>query len=79
MRAAHNPRCTAAGEAEVVGNCAPAAFIGGRGYTDYTPDSPGFSSVERFVSIGGAVAGYLDYETLVAKGSDTPSDYQPAP
>ncbi|UEP25808.1 class I adenylate-forming enzyme family protein [Burkholderia ambifaria] len=79
VKAALNPRFTAAEAADVVGNCAPVAFIGGRGYTDYTPDSPGFASVERFVSIGGAAAGYLDYETLLAKGGDTPPDYQPTP
>lgn len=78
VKAALNPRFTAAEAADVVGNCTPVAFIGGRGYTDYTPDSPGFGSIERFVSLDGAVSGYLDYETLLAKGSDTPPDYVPA-
>ena len=45
VKAALNPRFTAAEAADVVGNCTPVAFIGGRGYTDYTPDSPGFGSI----------------------------------
>ncbi|WGS47862.1 AMP-binding protein (plasmid) [Burkholderia sp. JSH-S8] len=78
VKAALNPRFTAAEAADVVGNCTPVAFIGGRGYTHYTPDSPGFRSVERFVSLDAAADGYLDYETLLAQASAATPDYAPA-
>ncbi|WDD93492.1 AMP-binding protein [Burkholderia sp. FERM BP-3421] len=79
VKAALNPRFTAAEAADVVGNCTPVAFIGGRGYTHYTPDSPGFVTVERFVSLDGRTDGYLDYEALIAQGSDAVPDYAPTP
>ncbi|MBN3791763.1 AMP-binding protein [Burkholderia sp. Ac-20353] len=79
VKAALNPRFTAAEASDVVGNCTPVAFIGGRGYTHYTPDTPGFASVERFIALDAEANGYRDYETLLAQASAAAPDYTPAP
>jgi len=69
VKAALNPRFTAAEAADVVENCAPRVMIAGSGYTSYSFTSGGFSSVERFISIGTPSGGYADYEALIASAS----------
>lgn len=69
VKAALNPRFTAAEAADVVENCEPRVMIAGAGYTGYSYASEGFNSVERFVSIGAPCDGYSDYETLIAQAS----------
>lgn len=69
VKAALNPRFTMAEAADVIENCAPRALLAGSGFTAYSPDSPGFVSIERFIAIGDAQPGYLDYEALIAQGS----------
>lgn len=78
VKAALNPRFTAAEATDVVGSCTPVAFISGCGYTHYSSDSPGFASVERFITFDEATVGYLDYETLIEQGSNTMPAYVPA-
>ncbi|AOY94366.1 AMP-dependent synthetase [Cupriavidus sp. USMAA2-4] len=68
VKAALNPRFTAAEASDVVENCTPRAFIGGDGYTGYARTTPGFAAVEAFVALGGPAAGYLGYEDLLARG-----------
>ena len=73
VKAALNPRFTPLEAADVVENCAPRALIAGTGYTAYDRASPGFGSVETFVSVGLPAYGYVEYEALIAgAGSHTP-------
>ncbi|MBB5409978.1 acyl-CoA synthetase (AMP-forming)/AMP-acid ligase II [Paraburkholderia sp. HC6.4b] len=69
VKAALNPRFTAHEAADVVENCAPRVMIAGAGYTTYDRSSPGFRSVETFISLGEAANGYADYETLISRAS----------
>ncbi|KVT37222.1 AMP-binding protein [Burkholderia multivorans] len=73
VKAALNPRFTAAEASDVAANCTPRAFVAGRGYTSHTRATAGFDSVETFIAIGGA-PGYVDYETLLAQASTLPVD-----
>lgn len=69
VKAALNPRFTALEAADVVGNCTPRVLIAGAGYTAYDRESPGFASVETFVSLGVTTPGYVDYEGLISGAS----------
>ncbi|KAA6129651.1 AMP-binding protein [Cupriavidus cauae] len=77
VKAALNPRFTAAEATQVVENCGPRVMIAGRGYTGYSPQTPGFGSVETFIAIGEAAQGYLDYEDVVSRGGTEAPDYAP--
>ncbi len=77
VKAALNPRFTAAEATQVVENCGPRVMIAGRGYTGYSPQTPGFGSVETFIAIGEAAPGYLDYEDVVSRGGTEAPDYAP--
>jgi len=66
VKAALNPRFTVQEAADVVENCAPRVMIAGAGYTGYDRSSPGFGSIEIFVSLGASAQGYADYEDLIA-------------
>ncbi|MBB3260108.1 acyl-CoA synthetase (AMP-forming)/AMP-acid ligase II [Paraburkholderia bannensis] len=68
VKAALNPRFTAAEASDVAENCTPRVLIAGHGYTGYTRTTPGFASVEAFIAIGGG-EGYLDYEALLAQAA----------
>jgi len=74
VKAALNPRFTAAEASDVVENCTPRVLIAGRGYTGYTRATPGFASVETFIALGGA-EGYLDYEALLARAASHAPDF----
>ncbi len=69
VKAALNPRFTAHEAADVVENCAPRVMIAGDGFTAYDRASPGFGSVESFISLGTPATGYADYETLISHAS----------
>jgi acyl-CoA synthetase (AMP-forming)/AMP-acid ligase II len=69
VKAALNPRFTVLEAADVVENCTPRVMIAGTGYTAYDRASPGFASVETFVSLGLPVPGYVGYEGLIAGAS----------
>ncbi|AKJ68424.1 AMP-dependent synthetase [Pandoraea thiooxydans] len=71
VKAALNPRFTAAEATDVVSNCRPRVIIAGEGFTNYSPRTQGFDSIENFVSIGPAAEGYSGYETLLARASAT--------
>ncbi|MGY8526217.1 AMP-binding protein [Paracidovorax citrulli] len=77
VKAALNPRFTAAEASQVMEDCAPRVMIAGEGFTGYSRETPGFGSVEVFVSLGGSAPGYLPYEALLTKASTTPIDYRP--
>lgn len=77
VKAALNPRFTAAEATQVVENCGPRVMIAGRGYTGYNPQTAGFGSVETFIAIGEAAPGYLDYEDVVSRGDTQAPDYTP--
>lgn len=81
VKAALNPRFTMAEATDVVENCTPRALIAGQGYTQYTPQTLGFGSVETFIAIDGAgeTAGYADYETLLAQAASHALDVVSAP
>ncbi|MGO4329971.1 MULTISPECIES: AMP-binding protein [unclassified Cupriavidus] len=79
VKAALNPRFTAAEASDVVENCTPRVLLAGPGYTGYSPATAGFGSVETFISIGGHAAGYGDYESLLAAGGTTAPEIAPAP
>ncbi len=66
VKAALNPRFTAAEAQDVVLNCTPRVMIAGPGYTAYGPDTAGFASIESFISIGADVDGYAAYEDVLA-------------
>ncbi|WP_321839454.1 AMP-binding protein [Paraburkholderia bannensis] len=68
VKAALNPRFTAAEASDVAENCTPRVLIAGRGYAGYTRATPGFASIDAFIAIGGA-EGYLDYEALLAQAA----------
>jgi acyl-CoA synthetase (AMP-forming)/AMP-acid ligase II len=75
VKAALNPRFTAAEASGVVENCTPRVLIAGRGYTGYTRATPGFESVETFIALEGAgdnVEGYIAYETMLGQASTQP-------
>ncbi|WP_455287179.1 AMP-binding protein [Cupriavidus necator] len=74
VKAALNPRFTAAEASDVVENCTPRVLIAGPGYTGYSGATPGFGSVETFIAISDAPAGYLEYEALLARSGTTPPD-----
>lgn len=78
VKAALNPRFTAAEASDVVENCTPRMLIAGPGYTAYSGATPGFGSIETFIAIGDAPAGYLEYEALLARSGTTPPDITPA-
>ena len=69
VKAALNPRFTKHEAADVVENCAPRVMIAGEGFTAYDRASPGFGSVESFISLGVPANGYTDYETLISCAS----------
>ncbi|MCG5262471.1 AMP-dependent synthetase [Cupriavidus gilardii] len=77
VKAALNPRFTAAEATQVVDNCTPRVMIAGHGYTGYGPQTAGFGSVETFIAIGEAVPGYLQYEDVLARGGTQAPDYAP--
>ncbi|RZT36335.1 acyl-CoA synthetase [Cupriavidus agavae] len=79
VKAALNPRFTAAEASDVAENCTPRVLIAGPGYTGYSAATPGFGSVEHFIAIAGEAAGYSAYESLVEQGADTPINYVPQP
>ncbi|CAG9238964.1 Long-chain-fatty-acid--CoA ligase [Paraburkholderia tropica] len=80
VKAALNPRFTAAEASDVAENCTPRVLIAGRGYTGYTRTTRGFESVETFIALGdsGSAGGhadhYIGYETLLAQASAQPLD-----
>ena len=78
VKAALNPRFTATEASDVVENCTPRVLIAGPGYTGYSRATPGFGSVETFIAIGEAPAGYVGYESLLANAGTTPPDIAPA-
>lgn len=77
VKAALNPRFTAAEATQVVDNCTPRVMIAGHGYTGYGPQTAGFGSVETFIAIGEAAPGYLQYEDVLARGGTQAPDYAP--
>ncbi|AZG15877.1 AMP-binding protein [Cupriavidus pauculus] len=79
VKAALNPRFTAAEASDVAENCSPRVLIAGPGYTGYSRATPGFGSVEHFFAIAGATDGYGAYENLIAHGATTAIDYVPQP
>jgi len=79
VKAALNPRFTELEATDVVANCTPRVLIAGPGYTAYSASSPGFGSIETFVAIGKAPAGYVDYETLLARAASQPPETTPSP
>ncbi len=79
VKAAMNARFTAAEVSDLVGSATPRALIAGPGFTHYHAGTPGFGSIEAFVAIGGAPAGYLDYEAIVAAAPATGLDVHMAP
>ncbi|WP_420998289.1 AMP-binding protein [Cupriavidus sp. 30B13] len=85
VKAALNPRFTAAEAADVIENCTPRVLLAGPGYTHYSPASAGFGSVEKFIAIGRPAAtpddhdDYDDYEAFLATGAADAPDIVPAP
>jgi len=79
VKAALNPRFTAAEASDVVENCTARVFIGGTGFTSYSVATPGFASIEAFVAIGAPAPGYADYEDLLARGGTDLPSHMPAP
>ncbi|SFC24678.1 Acyl-CoA synthetase (AMP-forming)/AMP-acid ligase II [Cupriavidus sp. OV038] len=79
VKAALNPRFTAAEASDVVENCTPRVMIVGPGYTGYSRDTQGFGSVEHFFAIETGAPGHGDYESLVAGGGMAAIDYTPHP
>ncbi|MBO4122761.1 AMP-binding protein [Cupriavidus gilardii] len=77
VKAALNPRFTAAEATQVVDNCTPRVMIAGQGYTGYGPQTAGFGSVQTFIAIGETAPGYLPYEDLLARGGTQAPDYAP--
>ncbi|SOZ66307.1 putative acyl-CoA synthetase; AMP-dependent synthetase and ligase [Cupriavidus taiwanensis] len=78
VKAALNPRFTAAEASDVVENCTPRVLIAGPGYTGYDRTTAGFGSIETFIAIGAAPAGYVEYEALLANAGTTTPDITPA-
>lgn len=78
VKAALNPRFTAAEATDVVENCTPRVLIAGPGYTGYSSATAGFGSVETFVAIGASAPGSLGYEALLAEAGTTAPDITPA-
>ncbi len=74
VKAALNPRFTAAEASDVAENCTPRVLIAGHGYAGYTRTTPGFASVEAFIAIGGG-EGYLDYEALLAQAASHTTEF----
>jgi acyl-CoA synthetase (AMP-forming)/AMP-acid ligase II len=73
VKAALNPRFTAAEASDVVDNCKPRVLIAGPGYTGYASATRGFGSVETFIAIGDDAPGYAGYEALLAEaGTELP-------
>lgn len=79
VKAALNPRFTAAEASDVVENCTPRILFAGPGYTGYSAQTAGFASVETFIAIGKPAHGYGDYEALLAGASPAPLDIAPQP
>jgi len=79
VKAALNPRFTAAEASDVAENCTPRILFAGPGYTGYSPQTAGFASVETFIAIGKPADGYGDYEALLAGASPAPLDITPQP
>ncbi|GAB7543921.1 AMP-binding protein [Cupriavidus sp. 8B] len=79
VKAALNPRFTAAEASDVAENCTPRILFAGPGYTSYSPETAGFGSVETFIAIGKSADGYGDYEALLASASPAPLDIAPQP
>lgn len=77
VKAALNPRFTAAEATQVVDNCTPRVMIAGQGYTGYGPQTAGFGSVQTFIAIGETAPGYAPYEDLLARGGTQAPDYAP--